>query len=122
MIDVASRGDAHAEGRDFVERRVEILEALTQLPAVERRGTHGAAASSRTRRMAVKIRHRIAIDEGKPGFAFEEGNHARSLLEEHCNARFVVAIAEFVAKVGTGSFGILLDTGRLRQRIARDPE
>src|ERR1700736_3555756 len=65
MLEIGAGRDTHAEWRDLGQRRLEIPEAVAQFPAVERRGANRASADHRAGRMAVKIRNRIAVDEGE---------------------------------------------------------
>ncbi|MHC2665724.1 hypothetical protein ACVINX_006509 [Bradyrhizobium diazoefficiens] len=119
--EIRARRDGHPERGDFIQRRLEIAEAWTELTAIDRRRAERAAARDRARALAVKIRDLVAVDESKMGLALEELDHARALLEEHVDAGCVVTIGELMPQIEPGLLGGLDDAGRFRQRIARDP-
>ena len=100
MREVRAHGDAHAPGRDQVQRRTQLREPRTELARVEWRRAYRAATLARPGTFGVEIGNRVAVDERERSPRLEELDHPRTLFEERVDARRVVAIPELMLQVG----------------------
>ena len=71
--------------------------------------------------MAVEIGDGIAIDELQGRVTAKEIDHAGAMVQVGLSALGVEAFAQFMLQVLPCGFGVFVDAGLARERIARNP-